>query len=261
MRPTQLAKTKRALFVEGKDFQILGKFARKIGDNDVGNRRNFAVVPVEGFNPERIRNLKAGMEITLGTKIIAAAILDRDYRCKSECDRIVKECAHFCDFSSIHDCKEIENFLLVPEAMDRALAQKLSDRRRRTGEVGEYTPMTREVLLRFANEKKTYVTSQLITERRRFERATLSGAHDAQISQAALEDCESEWAKIDRRLAMVPGKEALSYLNKFAQERHGVSLTPTAIVDAMKVDEIPPGLRELVKLLGEFSRTNRRPDA
>ncbi|MFO1103286.1 MAG: hypothetical protein U1E20_10325 [Methylocystis sp.] len=59
-----MAKTKRALFVEGKDFQILGKLARKIGDHDVGNRRNFAVVPVEGFNPERIKNLKAGMETT-----------------------------------------------------------------------------------------------------------------------------------------------------------------------------------------------------
>jgi energy-coupling factor transporter ATP-binding protein EcfA2 len=63
---TQLAKTRRVLFVEGKDFQIIGKFARKLGATGVGNRRDFAVVPVEGFNPERIRSLKSGMETTLG---------------------------------------------------------------------------------------------------------------------------------------------------------------------------------------------------
>jgi putative AbiEii toxin of type IV toxin-antitoxin system len=75
---TQLAKTRRVLFVEGKDFQILGKFARKLGFEKVGNRSEFAVVPVEGFNPERIRSLKQGMETTLGGKISAAAIFDKD---------------------------------------------------------------------------------------------------------------------------------------------------------------------------------------
>ncbi len=65
---TQLAKTRRALFVEGKDFQILGKFSLKLKVLNVGNRRDFAVVPIEGFNPERIRNLVAGMETTLGGK-------------------------------------------------------------------------------------------------------------------------------------------------------------------------------------------------
>jgi predicted ATP-dependent endonuclease of OLD family len=72
---TQLAKTKRVIFVEGKDFQILGKFARKLGYDGVGNRSEFAVVAVEGFNPERIRNLKTGMEAALGGKISAGTIL------------------------------------------------------------------------------------------------------------------------------------------------------------------------------------------
>ena len=62
---TQLAKTRRVLFLEGKDFQILGRFARKLGYDAVANRSDFAVVRVEGFNPERIRNLKSGMETTL----------------------------------------------------------------------------------------------------------------------------------------------------------------------------------------------------
>lgn len=121
---TQLAKTRRVLFVEGKDFQILGKFARKLNQTGVGNRRDFAVIPVNGFNPERIHNLKDGIETTLGSKIITAAILDRDYRSDEECEVIANECRNFCDFVVIHQRKEIENFLLVPSAIDRAINKK-----------------------------------------------------------------------------------------------------------------------------------------
>lgn len=92
---TQLAKTQRAVFVEGKDFQILAKFARKMDIPDVGNRSGFAVVPVEGFNPERIKILKAGMETTLGSKTIAAALLDKDYRCEGERATITAKCRSF----------------------------------------------------------------------------------------------------------------------------------------------------------------------
>ena len=66
---TQLAKTRATVFVEGKDFQIIGRFAAKLGNSAVGNRRDFAVVPVEGFNPERIRSLRTGMEATLAVRI------------------------------------------------------------------------------------------------------------------------------------------------------------------------------------------------
>ena len=93
---TQLTKTRRVVFVEGKDFQIIAKLARKLNSLRVANRAFFAVVPVEGFNPERIQNLKKGMKATLGREIAAAAILDRDYRCQTECDEVVTACQKFC---------------------------------------------------------------------------------------------------------------------------------------------------------------------
>ena len=105
---TQLAKTRRVLFVEGQDFQILGKFARKLNFDRVANRRDFAVVPVEGFSPDRIRSLKIGMEATLGGPVLAAAVFDRDYRSELECSAIANECLSFCVSVSIHKCKEID---------------------------------------------------------------------------------------------------------------------------------------------------------
>src|SRR6266446_5654288 len=78
---TQLAKTRKALFVEGYDFQILSRFAQKLGLTSVARRNEFAVIPVGGFNPERIRSLKGGMETALGGQITTAAVMDKDYRC------------------------------------------------------------------------------------------------------------------------------------------------------------------------------------
>jgi hypothetical protein len=107
---TQLAKTRRALFVEGDDFQILTRFARKLEKGSIANRSDFAVVPVKGFNPERIRNLKNGMEISLGGPILAAALMDKDYRSDRERTAIMAQSTTFCDYVAIHRRKEIENF-------------------------------------------------------------------------------------------------------------------------------------------------------
>ena len=63
---TQLAKSKRAVFVEGKDFQIIGAFARKLGKQAVATRADFAVVPVEGYNPAQNQRSSKGIELTLG---------------------------------------------------------------------------------------------------------------------------------------------------------------------------------------------------
>ena len=139
---TQLAKTRRALFLEGNDFQILGLFARKLRATGVANRGSFAIIPIGGFNPERIRNLKDGMEITLGSQIRATAVLDRDFRSEEERESIEKACKSFCEHVFIHKRKEVENFLLVPSALDRAAGRKLADQiRRGGGEKAEYTGM------------------------------------------------------------------------------------------------------------------------
>ena len=93
---TQLAKSRRAVFVEGKDFQIFSKFARKLGYPRVANRSEFAVIPLEGFNPEKARNLIKGIETTIGGKIAAGIVLDRDYKSQTECNLIKQKCEEFC---------------------------------------------------------------------------------------------------------------------------------------------------------------------
>ena len=115
---TQLAKAKRALFVEGKDFQILAAFARKLSKQAVANRTDFAVVPVEGFNPQKVSDLAKGMELTLGTKLLKAVIFDRDYRSEQEVASVKSEISRFAVLAHIHERKELENYLLEAECVN-----------------------------------------------------------------------------------------------------------------------------------------------
>lgn len=250
---TQLAKTHKAVFVEGKDFQIIAKFAKKLSIDSVGNRTEFAVIPVEGFNPERIRNLKVGIETTLGGKIIASAIMDRDYRSDKECEIIKAECMKFCDYVTIHQRKEIENFLLVPEALKRAISRKIRDATKRSEKKMEYITDISNLLNEFAISKKTYLIAQYLDFGQRFERTIFQGEHRSKINEQALEEFENRWSSSIARLDIIPGKEALSFLNQDLQKSCGISITPTAIIDAMLTDEVPEEMKTLIDSLNELA--------
>ena len=251
---TQLAKTRRVVFVEGKDFQVFSKYARRLNFKELANRATFAVIPIEGFNPDRVRSLKKGIELTLGGAVRAAVVLDRDFRSDVECDSIKARCEDFCDLVVIHRCKEVESFLLVPTAIDRAARRRIEERVRRTGDKLEYLEECSKILEAFAEERKSYVMSQFIASRRQFVRGATPGVDEATTNQAALEEFAADWEDGPRRrLELVPAKDALSAINQHLQKKYGVSVTTTGIIDATRVDEIPSGMRDLLGGLAEFA--------
>jgi AAA domain, putative AbiEii toxin, Type IV TA system len=250
---TQLAKTRRVVFVEGMDFQILGKFARKLGFENVANRSDFAVVAVDGFSPDRVRSLKLGMETSLGSKILAAAIFDKDYRSDDECKSIAQKCELFCDYVAIYTRKEVENFLLVPTAIDCASERKVADQAKRTGHKITWASDAGKLIDEFAAQKKPYVAAQYLDSRKRFERSSSSTRHDATINEEAFRDFEECWKDADSRSAMIPGKDALSAINLHLQEKYGISLSPIGIIDAMTNADIPAEMIKLISDLSKFS--------
>jgi energy-coupling factor transporter ATP-binding protein EcfA2 len=255
---TQLAKTRRVLFVEGKDFQILSKFAYKLGHKTVATRSAFAVVPVEGFSPERMRSLKKGMETTLGARVLAAAVLDGDFRCAEERARIKQECETFCDFVAVLGRKEVENYLLVPEALDRAISRRTAERVSRLGGKAPAAVSIQGVLDDFVQGHKSYLVSQVLDNRRRYDRSVSPSRDDASAYQRVLDEIEKCWPDRDYRLSIVGGKQVLSDLNSHLQQKHRVSVTPTAIVESMTPAEVPDEMRALIEQLQRFSQKSAR---
>lgn len=249
---TQLAKTRRAVFVEGGDFSVLAAFARKLGRADVANEGRFAVIPAKGFNPTRVKDYSEGMERTLGASFLRFVVFDRDYRSDKKVIEIRTALENQGGKAWIHHCKEIENFLLVPSAIERAVELKIRDRRLRGAVVSEEPLRIAEMLDRISNELRGDVFGQFNSERIAAERASSSGAHVATISSAVLAEFDSLWASAESRLRVVSGKEVLSRVNEVVQERYGVSVTSKAIIEAMKREEVPAEMVDLIQALSIF---------
>lgn len=92
----------------------------------------------------------------------------------------------------------------------------------------------------------------MLTAKRQFERTNSPNLDETTITQAALEAFEVAWATEESRLSAIPGKEALSALNRAFQELYGITVTPTSIIDAMRAEEVPREMISLLELLTEF---------
>lgn len=249
---TQLAKAKRALFVEGKDFQILAAFARKLRKQAVANRADFAVIPVEGFNPQKVSDLAKGMELTLSAKILKAVIFDRDYRSEQEVASVKSELSRFAVLAHIHERKELENYLLEAPAVERALKRQIQEHNKRSDDKAEYREEVQPMLKALSEPMKHRVSAQFLAKRSSFEKAKNPAQDQATITQRLLEAFEALWADWNERRNVIPGKEFLSEVNRHLQDHYRVTLTPTAIIAGMHVDEVPQEIQMLVQRLEEF---------
>ena len=62
------------------------------------------------------------------------------------------------------------------------------------------------------------------------------------------------WNDTERRLQMVPGKETLAALNSYLQQKYGVTVTTTLIVDSFRREEVDPGMVELIDSIDRFAK-------
>jgi len=249
---TQLAKSRRALFVEGHDFHILAAFARRLGKLSVANRSDFAVVQAEGFNPQKVSDFSKGIEMTLGAKILKAVVFDRDYRVDAEVQAVRTQLEKFAAPVHIHDRKEIENYLLEPFAIDLAIRKQVSEHNKRSEEKVQYAESAADILELVSAPMKSLVSAQFITRRTQYEKSKDPGLDYVTLNQRALEQFEELWATWSSRKLVVPGKELLSQINRYIQERYRVTITPIAIVNAMTATEIPSYITDLIASLDAF---------
>ena len=256
---TQLAKTRRVVFVEGKDFQIFSRFARRLGLEAVANRADFAVVPVEGFNPQKVKDFASGMEATLGAKLLKVAIFDRDYRCDAEVAKITADLERFCRHAVVHECKELENFLLQPLPIERAIKKRVKERQQIDPSSPSFSEDISALLMHLADGLKNQVLARIVASRQQYERDSKSGIHNVTISEAAMNEFDKKWESVENRMKIVPGKEVFSALNAHLQSKYKIALSPIFVVESFLRDEISPKIADLLRKLDEI-RKEDAPD-
>lgn len=252
---TQLARTRRVVFVEGHDFGLLSAFSKKLGLSQVSNRSEFAVIPVKGFDPNKARDLLKGFELALGYKPRCAVIFDRDYRSDAEVAETVAKIKSFADVAHIHERKELENYALSPNALAVAVENSLQDRELRTGKPRRLGHTSSQLLELVVNQMKHKVQAQYLAKRLQFERSKSPGLDPATVSESSMREFDRAWSTPEGRLNVVPGKEVISGLNEQLQDEYDVHITAQAIVEKMQPEEIAADLQALLRTLDMFRRS------
>lgn len=249
---TQLARNRKLLFVESlDDFKIIRRFARQYGFIELSSGSGITPLESEGFSSwERLPSFVWGIEKAFKSTLCISAIFDRDYWCDEEIDSVCSKLTENLQFTHIHTRKEIENYLLVPDVLERAITKAIVDRAKRTAEdIAPLEPIEK-ILSRITEPLKNEIQAQYIEKRvNYFGKSKRDGAT---ITYETIRLFESKWDNINTRMKIVPGKQVLKKLRDEIQEKYGVSITDFRIIDEFKRAEIPDDFRDLIKQLEEY---------
>lgn len=251
---TQIAKSKRVLFVEGKDFSVFSKIARILKREQVANRSDFAVVPIEGFNPTRLRAFKEGIEKTIGSKVLSGIIFDRDYRSVSEVEEERMDLKVGNHFAHIHSCKEIENFLLIPEAIEKAINDRVKEINIRSGKSIIFKENIKDVLISVSDEFKFRTQAQLQSHRLKYEKSLNPKIDESTIIERILQEFDTLWVNLEERLKILPGKDFLSSLNTYLQNHYKITITQANIIHSLRKDLVPDEIKSLIDEIESFRK-------
>lgn len=252
-----LAKNRRLLFVEGEeDFRTIRRLAKKLGFDELST--GVGITPLEsgGFGSwQRVSTLASGIADALGASLMVAAIYDRDYFCDEEIASIEKVLGGVLSMASVLQRKEMENYLIVPAAIDRAIRRAIAEKKSRTDEASE-VPDIMKLIEEITDDMKDEVCAQLTAKRTSYLRS--SGRDPADITTETMRRFSKRWRDIGSRLGLVPGKEVLRRLRDEIQRISGVTLTLARIVDAMRKEEIPADLSAMITKLDAYRSLERR---
>ena len=241
----RLYSSQRFLLVEGDDVPILHALQRAVLPNARVPLASIPKYETGGWggwrhaigSPLPTRN-------GLGERIRTYAIFDRDFFPQSVIDQRLQEARDHSVRLHVWARKEIENYLLVPEAIARVIAA-----RSRTGAaptVQEAETKLDEVLDALRDETAKALADYLQQEERRL---SVTGA-----LRKAEEVLDQAWADRSGKCAVVSGKAALKGLSGWANDTYGAGFTAVTVAKALGEDEIDAEVKRVLRAIDGLTR-------
>ena len=112
--------------------------------------------------------------------------------------------------------------------------------------------MPRAPSVRITSVQFENFTAQVLA--RRWEHVRSGGKDLADVSRETMTKFGVVWNDLSRRLEIIPGKDVLGRFRARIQEIYGITLTDNRIIDAMRREDIPNDLTELLHNLETFRK-------
>jgi hypothetical protein len=183
-----------------------------------------------------------------GEEILTYCFLDSDFHHDEQIDARYTEAKTHGVELHVWSKKEIENFLIVPSAIQRVIA---------FGCKAQKTPPTvREVedeIDRIAESLRDEIFDNLCTEI-----ATNKALAAGTANKRARERLTDAWNTFDGRISIVPGKQMVSALSGWSQKDFSASFNATKLASSLQATEIHPEIRTVVEAIENHEAFPRR---
>lgn len=247
----KIARIRKVLFVEGQDAKILRRFAKRLGLANLSLEQKSPIFQLGGFSQwRRAESAIWAFKNLLDIEVDTICLFDKDYRS-------LEEITDFVEYMKVSglQCvvffrKEIENYLICPASIARAVAGRLEragkDSAIATPEA--FKALVEEISSDLKNSVSAHITSNVL----RFARERKSPEDDATIISRALADFEAEWSNFEGMRRLAPGKELLRKLFERIQNDFSVSISVPQIQEQMRASEMDEELRNILGQLDAF---------
>jgi hypothetical protein len=242
LRLAKALRSRVVLFVEGKDMKVLRNIARTIGAVKFADEIGLTIVPMEGYSNRGMSGSFGWLNSNfLDGAVEVFVIVDRDYRSQELAGVHVAELEKSGVHAHVWSRKELESYLIVPDAMSRISGIDL--------------PQIKKVLNEAMEGVRGRVFSRLLAERNVEQKP--DGKHLATIAEEALADFDKNWNDYNWRLSIIPPKEILSALNVKVQGVGGKAISMRGLSARLRAEEVPSEMREAILRIDRLLYQNK----
>lgn len=236
---TRLWKCKKCILVEGKDLKILRHFHNTLFPNSETPLETIPNMSIGGWSGWKYAIgssmiLKNAADETINTY----CILDSDYYTKDEIETRLNEAEIRGVKLHIWERKEIENYLIVPKAISRII-----NRETNLGIHADESNIIEQVdkiCDDLYNDTFDCISTQI---------SNLNLKEHQKANSKARQIMEDNWKSINEKLTLVSGKEVLSRLSKWSQEKYHVPLSSQKLAKEIREEEIIPEMKKVIQAI------------
>ena len=233
----------RFIMVEGDDMDFLKRFQNTLFPDSATPIDTIPHKSLGGWNGwERARGLALLLQDAAPTAIRPYCILDSDYNTPDSIQKRLKTAKTEGIQLHIWKRKEIENYLLVPVAIRRAI-EKSTPKNGITPTKEEVEEKLREIAEGLRMDVLNLMAAEFFEEDRK---AGFQGAN-----KQAMERLEKSWKTLDGKLAVISGKEAIHRLAEWASKEFGVSLNAVKLAKELTHSEIDEEIQKVLTSIEE----------
>ncbi len=234
----KLGRSKKCLFVEGKDF----KYLNLINERLYGKQLDLPSIPYGGFSKiHRVYGTANLFYSETINQVKCFALADRDFRDPRVSVKIIDEAQKEHLLLHVWERKEIENYFIIPEILYQLVPKSYSL------SYDDFLTLLNDLL----DDQRDKVFESFASQYR-MDSKELDNGQQWEVSTCIQESrkyLKSNWTILDNKISLVGGKDFLSVLAKYYQDNFKTHLTIKKIIENLTIDSLPREMKEFLEQL------------